>query len=72
MELAASGATVALDYDGTMMMHDLYLGGELQEAGTYGAANNTSLSPNHRLSCFTGPGKILFLGNNRGTLMFFR
>lgn len=72
MELAASGATVALDYDGTMKMHDLYLGGELKEAGVYGAANNTSVSPSHRLACFTGPGRILFLGNDRSTLLIFR
>jgi hypothetical protein len=72
MELAASGATVALDYDGTMKMRQLTLGGEPREAGVYGATNNTSVAPSHRLACFTGPGKILFLGNNRGTMMFFR
>ena len=72
MELAASGATVALDYDGTMKMRQLTLGGELREAGVYGAADNTSVSPNHRLACFTGTGKILFLGNDRSTLLIFR
>ena len=72
MELAASGATVALDYDGTMKMRQLTLGGELREAGVYGAADNTSVAPNHRLACFTGTGKILFLGNDRSTLLIFR
>ena len=72
MELAASGATVALDYSGTMKMRQLTLGGEPREAGVYGAADNTSVAPNHRLACFTGTGKILFLGNDRSTLLIFR
>ncbi|MBQ6008505.1 MAG: acetylxylan esterase, partial [Kiritimatiellae bacterium] len=72
MELAASGATVALDYDGTMKMRQLTLGSEPREAGIYGAADNTSVAPNHRLACFTGTGKILFLGNDRSTLLIFR
>jgi hypothetical protein len=72
MELATTGATVALDYDGVMYMRNLAVGGDEKAAGTYGAVGNASVPAGNRLSCFTGTGRILFLGNNRGTFMFFR
>ena len=72
MELAASGATVALDYDGTMFMRNLTVGTELRKPGVYGASGNTAVPAANQLPCFTGTGRIVFLGTNRGTLMFFR
>lgn len=72
MELAASGATVALDYDGALLMRNLTVGGELRKPGHYGAPDNTAVPAANRLPCFTGRGRIVFLGINRGTLMFFR
>ena len=72
MELAASGATVALDYSGAMFMHDLFVGGEQRKPGVYGAVDNTSVPAANRLSCFAGTGRIVFLGNGIGTLMIFR
>ena len=50
----------------------LYLDGPLKMDGVYGAANNTAVPAANRLPCFTGRGRIVFLGINRGTLMFFR
>ena len=72
MELAASSATVALDYDGALLMRNLTVGGELRKPGHYGAPDNTAVPAANRLPCFTGRGRIVFLGINRGTLMFFR
>ena len=50
----------------------LYLDGPLKMDGVYGAANNTAVPAANRLPCFTGRGRIVFLGINRSTLMFFR
>ena len=72
MELAASGATVALDYDGALLMRNLTVGGELRKPGPYGAPSNTAVPAANRLSCFAGTGRIVFLGNGIGTLMIFR
>lgn len=72
MELAASGVTVALDYSGTMYMRNLTVGGDIKAAGTYGAPGNAAVPAANQLPCFTGTGRILFLGNNRGTFMFFK
>ena len=72
MDLAASGATVALDYSGAMFMHDLFVGGERRKPGVYGASDNSAVPAANRLSCFTGTGRIVFLGNGIGTLMIFR
>ena len=72
MELAASGATVALDYNGVMYMRNLTVGGDIKAAGTYGAPGNSFVPAANRLSCFTGTGRIVFLGNGIGTQMIFR
>ena len=60
MELAASGATVALDYDGLMRMNLLYVGDGKMPAGVYGAVGNPAVPAEHQRSCFTGTGRILF------------
>jgi hypothetical protein len=70
MELAASGATVALDYDGLMRMNLLYVGGQKKPAGVYGAVGNSAVPASNQLSCFTGTGRILF--GQCGTLVIVR
>ena len=72
MELAASGATVALDYTGAMFMRNLTVGVEPRKPGVYGAPGNTAVPAANQLSCFTGTGRIVFLGTNRSTLLIFR
>ena len=70
MELAASGAAVALNYDGVMRMNMLYVDGEKQTAGVYGAVGNSAVPAGNQLPCFTGTGCIRFgLG---GTLVIVR
>ncbi len=70
--MEVTGGTVALDYAGTMRMHLLSVGGEELATGVYGAANNTSISADRRLSCFTGTGRVLFIGDGIGTILLFR
>ena len=70
--MEVTGGTVALDYAGTMRMHLLSVGGEELATGVYGAANNTSISADRRLSCFTGTGLIAFVGDNHGTVLTVR
>ena len=66
------GGTVALDYAGDMLMHRLSVGGEELSTGVYGAADNTSVAPARRLSCFTGTGRIIFVGDITCTILTFR
>ncbi len=61
MHLDASGGTVNLTYAGTMRMHNLYVGGVLQRPGLYGGSGR-----------FTGSGRIVFLGDAAGTVLFVR
>ena len=70
MELAASGATVALNYDGIMRMNLLYVDGKKKTAGFYGAVGNTAVPVGNQLPCFTGTGRILF--GKSGTMVVIR
>ena len=70
LEIAASGATVALDYTGLMRIGRLSVGGDDLPMGVYGAANNASVPASHRLPCFAGTGRVI-VGND-GTLLIFR
>ena len=71
-DMEISGGTVALDYAGIMRMHLLTVDDELLPTGVYGAADNTSLPAARRLSCFTGTGRIAFVGDNHSTVLLFR
>ena len=70
LEIAASGATVALDYTGLMRIGRLSVGGDDLRMGVYGAANNASVPASHRLPCFAGTGRVI-VGYD-GTLLIFR
>lgn len=67
----ASGATMALDFDGVQTIRDLYVNGSASPLaiGDYGAADNPNVPAGNRLSSLTGRGILHVRGAHPGLVL---